>query len=152
MTKLARFLFIAMAVGAVWLLFGCHSTAYPYKTTIVTERGVEIPFNFAVAKTEKQRELGLSGRKVLPRDSGMIFLSEKERVWYMWMKNTYVPLDMVFLDKEGKITKIHANAEPESLTVISSDMPVKGVLEVSGGLASYLGIKVGDKVSQIYFN
>lgn len=152
MTKLARFLFILMAVAALWLLFGCHSAQYPYRTTIITERGVEIPFNLAVAKTEKQREVGLSENKRLPRDSGMIFLSDKEKVWQMWMKGTTISLDMIFFDKTGEIVKIHSNAVPESLTVISSDIPVQGVLEIGGGLSSYLGIKTGDKISQIEFN
>ena len=76
MTWVARILFIGMSVAALWLLFGCQSAQYPYQTTILTERGVEIPFHLAVARTDEEKEKGLSERSYIPKDSGMVFVSD----------------------------------------------------------------------------
>ena len=147
MTWVARILFIGMSIAALWLLFGCQSMLYPHQTTVLTARGVEIPFHLAVAETDEQKEKGLSFRTYVPKDSGMIFTSERPKIWHMWMKDTQVSLDMLFFDENGKIVKVAERAAPFSLKVISSDVPVKGVLEINGGLSSYLGIKPGDKIT-----
>lgn len=83
----------------------------------------------------------------LPASEGMLFPEGSPQVANFWMKNTYIPLDMVFVGEDGRIAKIIANAHPFSLDVLSSDVPVIAVLEIRGGEAQQLGMQVGDKVS-----
>jgi len=83
----------------------------------------------------------------LPESEGMIFPLEPPRVENMWMKNTYIELDMLFIDATGRVVKIIERAHPLSLETLSSGGPVSGVLELRGGLAAKLGLQAGDKVS-----
>jgi uncharacterized membrane protein (UPF0127 family) len=85
-------------------------------------------------------------RTVLQPDSGMLFVNREPRPMSMWMKNTLIPLDMVFFTADGRIVNIEANAAPETLQSRSSKGPVKGVLELPGGTAATLGIRPGDRV------
>lgn len=77
----------------------------------------------------------------------MLFPQGSPQVAHFWMKNTYIPLDMIFVGEDGRIAKIIANARPFSLDVLSSDVPVIAVLEIGGGEAKRLVIQVGDRVS-----
>jgi len=77
----------------------------------------------------------------------MLFLADEPRVFRMWMKNTYIPLDMVFIGADGRIAKIAANTVPHSLATVSSDAEVAGILEIRGGEAARRGLHVGDAVS-----
>jgi uncharacterized membrane protein (UPF0127 family) len=99
-----------------------------------------------VAETEKEREVGLMNRNAMPADQGMLFDFKETRLVTMWMKNTYIPLDMVFMDEAGTVTHIAANAQPLSLDIISSRGPVRFVLELNGGAASRFGLKPGDRL------
>jgi uncharacterized membrane protein (UPF0127 family) len=81
----------------------------------------------------------------------MLFEMGQEAITSFWMKNTLIPLDMLFIAKNGEIKTIHENAEPKSLTGISSEVPVYAVLEINGGRAKALGIKRGDQVIHPYF-
>ena len=83
----------------------------------------------------------------LPPSEGMLFPQAAPQVAHFWMKNTFIPLDMVFVGENGRIAKIIAKAKPFSLAVLSSDVPVIAVLEIGGGEAKRLGITVGDRVS-----
>ena len=103
----------------------------------------EYTFSVEVADTPKKAIKGLMYRLSLPEKSGMIFFDKTDKVWYMWMKNTSIPLDMVFFDKEGKIVKI-TKAVPLDLTLISSDIPVKGVLELNAGTCEKYHIEKGN--------
>jgi uncharacterized membrane protein (UPF0127 family) len=76
----------------------------------------------------------------------MLFVLPKEQPMSMWMKNTFIPLDMVFIGAGGVIVNIHENAVPQSLDTISSAGPVHAVLEIGGGMAKRLGIHAGDRV------
>ncbi len=109
-------------------------------------------FNIRIADTEAHRELGLMFVTQLPSDEGMLFPEDKPKIMSMWMKNTLIPLDMLFIDSRGKIVCLLANAKPESLEILSCDKPVKAVLEIGGGEAERRGIKVGDKVSHATFH
>lgn len=84
-------------------------------------------------------------------DGGMLFAMQVPRDISMWMRNTYIPLDIIFADASGRITKIHANAEPHSLDHISSGQSVKAVLELAGGAAAARGIQVGDYLRHQHF-
>lgn len=90
--------------------------------------------------------IGLMNRKELAADSGMIFDFENNGVVVMWMKNTLIPLDMLFITAEGRISGIARNAVPLSLERIAAPGPVRYVLEIKGGVAERLGIRPGDRV------
>ncbi len=109
-------------------------------------------FNIRIADTQAHRELGLMFVTQLPSDEGMLFPEEKPQIMSMWMKNTLIPLDMLFIDTRGKIVCLLANAKPESLEILSCDKPVKAVLEIGGGEADRRGIKVGDTVIHATFH
>jgi uncharacterized membrane protein (UPF0127 family) len=115
--------------------------------TIKTAKGATHSFTVELATTEDQREYGLMFRKVMPPDHGMLFVFEKMRDIMMWMENTPLPLDMLFLDADGKITHIQENAVPYSKAIINSGGPVKYVIELNGGIVKKLGLSVGDKAS-----
>jgi len=115
------------------------------EVTIVTADGHH-RFWTEIAQSTAQRQQGLMGRREMPADRGMLFDFRSLQQIHMWMKNTYIPLDMIFLDETGRITAIAANTTPLSTTVLSSPGPARAVLELNGGTAVLLGIKVGDKV------
>jgi uncharacterized membrane protein (UPF0127 family) len=100
-----------------------------------------------VADNERTREQGLMFRRELGAGQGMIFLFGTEQEITMWMKNTYISLDMVFIGDDWRIVHIAKNAEPFSTDVISSIRPASRVIEIAAGQADKLGLKAGDKVS-----
>ena len=102
--------------------------------------------NIEVADTEAKREQGLMFRRSLSDDHGMIFLFDGEHEITMWMKNTYIPLDMIFIGNDWRIRHIAYDAEPFSTDVISSMRPASRVLEIGAGQAKKLGVSVGDSV------
>jgi uncharacterized membrane protein (UPF0127 family) len=108
-------------------------------------------FNIRIADTGPRQELGLMFQTRLPADEGMLFPQAQPRVVTMWMKNTYVPLDMLFIDSRGRIVCLLANTKPQSLEILSCPKPVKAVLEIGGGEAAERGIHVGDRVIHGYF-
>ena len=105
------------------------------------------PFEVWIADTPQRAEQGLMFVSDLPESMGMVFPLATPRVETMWMKNTYIGLDMLFVATDGRITKIIANAVPMSLQILSSDSPVTAVLELKGGQAAKLGLRVGDSVA-----
>src|SRR6266853_2828746 len=113
--------------------------------SIVTAGG---PHSFTVelAATPEQMEQGLMFRRSLGPDSGMLFDFKASSMAMMWMKNTLIPLDMLFVDQEGRIVNIHQRAVPGSLDTIAAAAPVRAVIELNGGTAERLGIRPGDKV------
>ncbi|KJF74128.1 DUF192 domain-containing protein [Agrobacterium arsenijevicii] len=114
--------------------------------TIETASGDVHEFAAELALDNDQREQGLMFRKSMPLESGMLFDFGKERDVAMWMRNTLIPLDMLFIARDGRITHIHENAVPHSEAIISSRGAVKFVLELNGGTAKRYGIKPGDMV------
>jgi uncharacterized membrane protein (UPF0127 family) len=112
---------------------------------IVTASGTHV-FNVEVARSERERERGLMYRRSLPQDQGMLFLFRSEQPVAMWMKNTYISLDMVFVSRKGRVVSIARNAVPLSETIIPSGGPVYAVIELAGGSADAIGLAVGDRV------
>jgi uncharacterized membrane protein (UPF0127 family) len=90
-------------------------------------------------------------RKSLGPKEGMLFVYERQQPLYFWMKNTLVPLDMLFIDQNGVIVDIHQNAEPLSLKTITSSAPALAAIEILGGQAQKLGIARGDRISHRTF-
>ena len=113
---------------------------------IETRGGERYNMEVELATSPQQQAQGLMYRRDMPADSGMLFIYRGERVVSMWMRNTVIPLDMVFIDAEGRIEKVVERTEPMSLKTISSDRPVKGVLELNSGTAARLGLGTGDRV------
>ena len=104
-------------------------------------------FQVWVANTPERAEQGLMFVNDLPETMGMVFPVEPPRVENMWMKNTYIELDMLFVDEHGRVTKIIQRAAPMSLQTLSSDSKVAAVLELKGGQAAKLGLQPGDTVT-----
>ena len=117
---------------------------------IVTSRG-PVRFMVEMADTDHEREQGLMWRGALGTDRGMIFDFGDEAKRAFWMRNTYVPLDMIFIRADGTIDSIAQDAAPLSDTPIPSAGPVRAVLEINGGFAEKLGIMPGDRVRHRIF-
>lgn len=113
---------------------------------IATKSGVHV-FGVELAVTSEERQRGLMFRRSVPEFYGMLFDFKDEQEVQMWMKNTYVSLDMIFIQADGRIRSIAERTEPESERIISSRGPVRAVLEVVGGTARKLGIEPGDRVA-----
>jgi uncharacterized protein len=118
---------------------------------IVTKSGVHV-FAVEMATTEEEKTTGLMYRKELADGKGMLFDFSPEQEVSMWMKNTYIPLDMIFIRADGRILRIAENTEPLSTRIIPSNGLAKGVLEVIAGTAQKYGIKAGDRVAHPLFN
>ncbi len=110
------------------------------------------PFTVELARTAAQRARGLMFRRSLRGDAGMLFDFRVERSVGMWMKNTLIPLDMLFIDATGAIVQVEHSATPGDLRPIKSERPVRAVLELAGGRAARLGIAEGDRVRHRIFD
>jgi uncharacterized protein len=117
---------------------------------IATSTG-EHSFQVEIAKDDATRERGLMDRRYMAADRGMLFEFDRDAPAAFWMKNTYIPLDMIFIARSGLVTRIVANAEPLSERVIPSGGPCAAVLELNGGTAAAIGLKVGDKIRHPFF-
>jgi uncharacterized membrane protein (UPF0127 family) len=116
-------------------------------STVVVDTGErKLTFRVEVARTEPEREKGLMYRDHLAPDAGMLFLFERPSIQTFWMKNTLIPLDMIFISSGHTIAGVVANARPLTLTARSVNEPSQYVLEIGGGLASRLGIRAGEHV------
>jgi uncharacterized protein len=109
-------------------------------------------FDIEVAETDAQQMLGLMYRTSLGRRQGMLFPYKKPKVLTMWMRNTYISLDMVFIKADGTVQRVEEGTEPLSEEIISSGAPVSAVLEIPAGVASEIGLKPGNRViEKTYF-
>jgi len=116
------------------------------KVTITTKDGRKVSFAVEIADTPSKREMGLQYRRDLAADRGMIFLFPAQSQQSFWMKNTPLPLDMIFINRERKIVGIVEQTVPFSLDPRSVTAPSQFVLEINGGLSKRHGIKTGDPV------
>jgi uncharacterized membrane protein (UPF0127 family) len=128
--------------------------AWADEGTLFVERtsGEPLRFTVEIADTSEARARGLMFRERLPDRHGMLFDFHREEPVAFWMRNTLIPLDMLFIDGSGRIVKIHANAVPLSAETIPSGRPVLAVLEIAGGTSAELGIAVGDRVRHPIFD
>jgi uncharacterized membrane protein (UPF0127 family) len=120
------------------------------KLEIVTSSGVHA-FSVELARNDAEREKGLMYRRFMPADRGMLFDFKREEPVMFWMKNTYIPLDMIFISRAGAVTNIAADAEPLSEQLIPSGGPCYAVLEVNAGVAASIGLKPGDRIRHPIF-
>jgi hypothetical protein len=112
----------------------------------ISSNGRQHRFTVEVARTPEEQAMGLMYRNSLAPDRGMIFPFDSPRPASFWMRNTLIPLDMIFVRQDGSIANIAANTVPYSEEPVTSDGPVAAVLEIPGGRAAELGIKPGDTV------
>ena len=113
---------------------------------IASAGGSKHAFQVELAKKPEELERGLMFRRYLPKDRGMLFDFGTPRPATMWMENTYLPLDMVFIRADGTIARIESHTEPMSRRTIVAGEPVLAVLELNSGICDELGIKAGDRV------
>jgi uncharacterized membrane protein (UPF0127 family) len=139
-----------IAAGAA--LHGAIAGGQMARETLVIESGeARHTFDIEVARTPQEKAHGLMYRTTLPAGTGMLFPYEGAAEIQMWMRNTYIPLDMVFIRADGSIHRIEAHTEPMSEEIISSHGDVTGVLEIGAGEAARLGLKPGDVVHHAHF-
>jgi uncharacterized protein len=141
--RFVRFFVLLTVLTVVLQTTACQ--AQP-KVTIATKEGRELTFQVEVADTPTKRELGLQYRRDLAADRGMIFLFPTESEHTFWMKNTPIPLDMIFINSDGKIVGIVEQAVPFSLDSRAVPAASRFVLELNGGIAKRNGIKIGDSI------
>jgi uncharacterized protein len=134
----------ALAFGLFLSIIAVSCRAQP-KVTIETAKG-QISFHVEIAATPEKREVGLMYRRELPPNRGMLFIFPAEKVNSFWMKNTPIPLDMIFISRERKIVGIVHETVPFSLDGRSVSVPSQYVLEINGGLSHRYGFKAGDLV------
>ncbi|WP_373319998.1 MULTISPECIES: DUF192 domain-containing protein [Methylobacterium] len=158
MRPMPRLPLLALALGLGCALPSAAVNAAPpgAETTlgealaIVTRSGTHV-FNVEVMRDDASRARGLMFRRSMAPDQGMLFDFERVQPVAMWMKNTYLPLDMLFIRQDGTIARIAADAEPLSTQVIPSNEPVLSVLELNAGTAARLGIRPGDRIDHPLF-
>jgi uncharacterized protein len=142
--RLLVFVLLAAAIPARGAL--AQLQQFPTAPLTIESAGGSHKFSIQVATTPAQMEQGLMFRRSLAPDGGMIFDFRTPSMATMWMKNTLIPLDMLFVDAQGRIVNIHERAVPGSLDTIAAAAPVRAVVELNGGTAARLGIRPGDRV------
>jgi hypothetical protein len=140
---------VALAITAVWSFQANAAEFEPLN--IIAKSGLH-RFQVEVARTDQDRATGLMHRKELPEGRGMLFDFAREQEVSMWMENTYVSLDMIFIRRNGRILSIAENTTPLSRAIVSSKGPAFAVLEVVAGTAKKLGLAPGDQVAHPLFS
>jgi uncharacterized membrane protein (UPF0127 family) len=144
-----HFMALLAALTAVGALIvpqaGARAEAALQRLEFITADGPH-EFRVELADTPAERAKGLMYRKHMPADQGMLFDFHEEGPVMMWMKNTYIPLDMIFVSRRGVVTHVAVNAAPFSEEIITSGGPAYAVIELNAGAASKIGLKPGDEV------
>jgi uncharacterized membrane protein (UPF0127 family) len=164
MNGMKRYLLVLAAAAGLMLSPACAQMLHPHEPLnpakaqslnvsplAIESGGKMLKFNVELASTEREQEIGLMHRNVMAADHGMLFDFHMEKHASFWMRNTFIPLDMVFIRANGEIAAIKDNAVPHSETPIGPVQPVQAVLELVGGTAAKLGIKPGDRVHHAIF-
>jgi uncharacterized protein len=148
---LPRFRPFLSALGLLALLAGAVYAQALETLSIATQGGQKQSFRVEVARNDADRAQGLMFRRSMPADQGMLFDFGRVEPVSMWMQNTYLSLDMLFIRPDGTVARIAASTEPLSTRTIPSGEPVLAVLELNAGTAAKLGIKAGDRVDHPIF-
>lgn len=117
-----------------------------FEAVVVTEKGEQHKFHVELATDSVQQSRGLMYRTEMPQNVGMLFLFDSEAKRSFWMRNTYIPLDMIFIESDGRIQHVHSMAKPQDDSHITSPGRFRAVLEINGGLTDKMGIKPGQYV------
>lgn len=135
---------VALVIGAGQVLWaGQAQAACAPETLDLRSPGGVARFHVEIADTSAERNRGLMFRGSMPSSVGMLFVYEQPQDVAFWMKNTLIPLDMIFADASGRVRRVHANAVPGDLTAIPGGGDIQFVLEINGGMAKRLGITEG---------
>jgi len=137
---------IATLLFALVTILPASVVANGMDTVTIQSKSGDHVWQVELASDNESRSRGLMHRKSMPRDAGMLFRFSVSRPIAMWMKNTFIPLDMIFANQAGQVTHIHRGAVPQSLEVISSQGPARFVLEVNAGEADLYGVEIGDRL------
>jgi uncharacterized protein len=148
---LQRFRPVLPALAFVVLIAGAVYAQALETLSVASQGGQRQTFRVEVARNDADRAQGLMFRRSMPADQGMLFDFGRVEPVSMWMQNTYLSLDMLFIRPDGTIARIAANTEPLSTRTIPSGEPVLAVLELNAGTAARLGIKAGDRVEHPVF-
>lgn len=145
-----------MIKNAKWLplfliLAACQPKPPEREALQVLSGGATHAFQVEIADDEQERETGLMNRDSLPVGQGMLFLFPDARERAFWMKNTHIPLDIIYISKSGEVISIQKNTMPMNETPLHSFGPAAAVLEINGGQADALGIKPGDRITHRFF-
>ena len=152
MSILARYRFLPAAFALVLFVAACNGgAADPARNLVIETDSGSHTFTVELADTDEARQRGLMFREDLPPDTGMLFDFSPPRRVSMWMRNTPLPLDMIFITPAGRIAHIAEKTVPFSEAIITSPGPVAAVFEVHAGTAGRLGIKPGDRVRHPFF-
>jgi len=142
---------VLCAAAVLWGAQAAEEPAFPVSPlTIETARG-RYQLMVEMAETPSTWRQGLQKRRQLAPDSGMLFNYQQPRAVTMWMKDTFISLDMIFIDERGLVVNIVENTQPMSLSTIPSEGPVLAVLELNAGTAAKLGLKRGDRIVHAIF-
>lgn len=137
----------AVAVSLAGVAMAQSLVSFPRsQAEVVTRSGKRHPFTVEMATTPEQLTQGLMFRRSMAADAGMLFDFAEDRSVTMWMRNTLIPLDMLFITADGRVVGIKERAVPGSSDIIASPQPVRAVLELNGGTAQRLGLAPGDRV------
>lgn len=150
------FVWALLVAAAITVLGGCGAEgqkpqmAGKDRLVVVTDSGRH-EVAIELADTEQKKQTGLMFRTSLGAGHGMLFPYDRPQEITMWMRNTYIPLDMVFIGADGVVVSVARNTEPMSEAIISSKVPATGVLEIKAGEAARLGIQPGSRVEHAHF-
>lgn len=142
---------LAGLLGAVFLPFVAMADCEAGRVALRGDWG-QATFGIELADSAAERAEGLMNRKSLPKSAGMLFVYPKPQHATFWMRNTLIPLDMIFIDPRGQVLHVHSEAIPLDETVIDGGEGVTHVLEINGGLAKALGIAVGSQIQHASFD
>ncbi len=143
---------VSAALFSLWLLVAAlPAAAFETSTLVVDTATGSHPFTVEMAVTPQERGRGLMFRRSMADDAGMLFDFGADAEAQMWMQNTYIPLDMVFIEADGTVHRIARNTTPFSTDIVSSKGPVRAVLELNAGIADEIGLKHGDVVRHKMF-
>jgi uncharacterized membrane protein (UPF0127 family) len=149
-----KFVLVLVAIIMAWPILAMAQDAPLSKiepVTVATETGVTM-FTVEMADTPEMQQRGLMFRQRLPEDRGMLFDFGEPRTVAMWMKNTLISLDIIFIRADGTVAGIARRTTPQSLDTLGVQEPIKAVLEVAGGVADKIGLKPGDTVYHRIFS
>jgi uncharacterized membrane protein (UPF0127 family) len=156
MTFPLRSWLLVVLIAVVGLFAGPQLRAqlatFPKSELTIETAGGKHRFAIEEAKTPQQMQQGLMYRREMAANAGMLFEFPRLQTASFWMKNTLIPLDMLFIAPDGTIADLHERAVPQTLDSIDSDRPVMAVLELNGGTVAKLGIKRGDHVIHPFFH
>ena len=142
----------AACLGTVLLGAAPAILPLPHSTVLIDSTRGPVRFDVEIAGDDSSRARGLMFRNRLDPNAGMLFDFHDDHFRSFWMKNTYLPLDMLFIRADGSISSIAANTVPMSEAVINSSEPVRAVLEINGGRAAALGIRPGERIHGTIFS